>query len=141
MAGDCDYYIGTKKYTEKEFKKYLLEGGYDEFVKAKDIIPQNLKPSTQNENTSNTPDTKGKVAQLEADRDMDVLRERADIGELEFIAEDNLPKEEVDVMRKGEVIGTKKVPNEKLRLQQKEISDKFDRLKQLLGCLTGKKGK
>lgn len=72
--------------------------------------------------------------------DNKVLNEKADIGELDFIKNDDLPKEEVDVMRNGKIIGAKKVTNQEHLDRQNKIREDFEKLKKLLDCLTGKKG-
>ena len=43
MAG-CKYYIGSKEYTEQEFKDFLLKEGLDSFVGDKSIDLNKLKP-------------------------------------------------------------------------------------------------
>jgi hypothetical protein len=43
----CEYFIGEKKYTEQEFKDFLLKEGLDSFVEEKAIDLSKLKPNAE----------------------------------------------------------------------------------------------
>ena len=100
----------------------------------------NTKETTKAETTTQEGNAE-KVAKLESEKDLEILREMADIGELEFIEEDNLPKEkrivETGKRRRGKpVVKMEEIPNEELVQKQNDIRERANKLKDLLNCLT-----
>lgn len=138
---------------------FVAEQGGDEYVvrtkeqihilgNAKDIEGFKNFKNKKNESTKEISDNKSvlggvskKGNENQGGQDSEQLRKSKEVAlkalDLEFISENKLPKETVNAVNKsGDVIGEKKVPNEKMLMQQKKIQEKLDALKKFVECLT-----
>jgi len=124
-----DYIIGR----ESRVKTYRgIAERYNKTTKHnKQSLPtQELKGST----TQSTEVAKEAVEPLATKPTQETDKSNLD---LEFIAEDNIPKEIVDAYnKKGKLAGTTQVPNEKILAKQNEIRTNLETLKKFTKCLT-----
>ena len=122
----CDYYIGNKKYSESEFKEYLSEGGYNDFLKANHIDPSKfVNDKSENKEAVSIEDKNKEVV----DSEIKKLNDERN-AEIKKIGKPDL---------KMQFVSAKELVDSKDPIGNKEkhnvIKEKFKELKRVMECL------
>lgn len=101
-------------------------------------VPKNAEQisRTESERAAAILENEKAIKNLEQERDTKIKEISKPDLKMDFVEEGNIPKIETDATYKGEVIGKKKIVDPKLIESQNIIKEKFNKLQELINCLT-----